>query len=538
MLGGALILSGTLAYAAIDATRKHRAAAQSVIQDYVRFATEQFAGRFAQEVEYYGLYPTVQLLAGMAGRLPNPSELLEDADQRLTQSLELAEFFFRYDGRTQTLEVNDAVTPPPDLARLLNTHVDWSEDAHPLGGVEITAGSGTDSMRLFFYMRGSAVESTAVGLEAKLSVLRDYSHAVFSRAQLLPQSVTGELSNDSVITFAFVHRGTDSLWTIRRTRTRLSDEASATTVFPLGNIWPNITVRATLLDDATNILIAGGVPRTRFPLTVALALTTVLLVTATVVQIMRERSLAKLRTEFVSSVSHELRTPLAQIRMFAETLRLGRMRSQQERDRSLTIIDKEARRLTHLVENVLLFSRQGSTTTPGRLTPVPLQVLVQEVLDSYQPLAEARGVTLRTELQRVAARADGPAIKQAVLNLLDNAVKYGPEGQTVSVQVTKTNGEGRITVEDEGPGVPLEDRDAIWKRFERLKRDRQSTTTGAGIGLAVVHQIMEAQGGRCWIEDGTTGARFVLAVPNVVAVPDDPPTYSREGDESSSVSRG
>src|SRR2546427_3168524 len=191
-------------------------------------------------------------------------------------------------------------------------------------------------------------------------------------------------------------------------------------------------VYVALRPDMAPKLIIGGMPRSPLPqLLILLALTAGLIVVA-LLQLAREYELARLRADFVSGVSHELRTPLAQIRMFSETLLLGRVRSDGERLRSLEIIDQEARRLTHLVENLLHFSR--SERRLARLSPAlaPLAPLVSEAAEGFAPLAAARGVTLCTELtDGVVAPVDADALRQMLLNLLDNAVKYGPAGQVV-----------------------------------------------------------------------------------------------------------
>ena len=129
----------------------------------------------------------------------------------------------------------------------------------------------------------------------------------------------------------------------------------------------------------------------------------------------------------MASVSHELRTPLAQVRMFAETLRLGRVRSDSERVRSLEIIDQEARRLTHLVENILLFSRAERQLV--RLAPRPCRLAdeVREALLSFAPIASARHIQVEQSLDDAAcATVDVEAFRQIVLNLVDNAIKYSP----------------------------------------------------------------------------------------------------------------
>src|SRR5213078_1906361 len=145
-------------------------------------------------------------------------------------------------------------------------------------------------------------------------------------------------------------------------------------------------------------LVVGGMPRSNLPMLLSLLALTAGLVVAALLQLRREYELARLRGDFVSGVSHELRTPLAQIRMFSETLLLGRVRSDEEQVLSLEIIDQEARRLTHLVENLLHFSRSERQLTRLSPAPAPLAPLVSEAAEGFAPLAAARGVTLRTEL--------------------------------------------------------------------------------------------------------------------------------------------
>ena len=115
------------------------------------------------------------------------------------------------------------------------------------------------------------------------------------------------------------------------------------------------------------------------------------------------------------------------------------------------------------------------------------------------------------------AAVDEDAVRQIVLNLLDNAVKYGPAGGVVHVAVTPAGGEVRIAVDDQGPGVPPAERKRIWRRYERLERERERAIAGAGIGLAVVQELVELHGGRAWVESGASGgAVFQVALPTEV----------------------
>ena len=142
---------------------------------------------------------------------------------------------------------------------------------------------------------------------------------------------------------------------------------------------------------------------------------------------------------------------------------------------------------------------------------------MSEAAEGFAPLAAARGVALHTDLtDGVVAPVDADALRQMLLNLLDNAVKYGPPGQTVTLGLTVTEGRARICVDDQGPGIPAADRERIWDRFWRLERDRGSAVAGTGIGLSVVRELVALHGGRAWVEDAPCsggGGRFVIELP-------------------------
>jgi signal transduction histidine kinase len=241
-----------------------------------------------------------------------------------------------------------------------------------------------------------------------------------------------------------------------------------------------------------------------------------LLTVAAGYQLRRERELARLREDFVASVSHELRTPLAQIRLFAETLRLGRIRSESERDRSLEIVEHESKRLEHLVENVLHFSRAERGTQRIRLELTDLTALVEQVVSEFRPLGERTGSRFRTCLApEVTAHVDPAAIRQVLLNLLDNAIKYGPRGQVVSVRLAAGPAGIQLEVEDQGPGVPAASRGRVWERFWRDESVRAAGVAGTGIGLAIVGDLVARQGGSATIIDAVPhGARVIITLGN------------------------
>jgi len=152
--------------------------------------------------------------------------------------------------------------------------------------------------------------------------------------------------------------------------------------------------------------------------------------------------------------------------------------------------------------------------------PTALAPLVQEVIDGFAPLAATHGARVSASVpEDLIVPADPGAVRQMLLNLLDNAVKYGPAGQEVRIGAARDNGAARLWVEDGGPGIPRADRERVWERFWRLERDRGSAVAGSGIGLAVVRELAVLHHGRAWIDDpaaqgdGSVGTRVVIELP-------------------------
>ena len=201
--------------------------------------------------------------------------------------------------------------------------------------------------------------------------------------------------------------------------------------------------------------------------------------------------------------------------MFAETLRLGRVRSADEEQRSLSIIENEAKRLEHLVENVLLISRAERRALEIHPRSTNLTSLMQEVVGEFVPLAAKSESKIALDLTpNVCADVDPSATRQIVLSLLDNAVKYGRRGQVVTARLLASDRDVRIEVEDQGSGIADEDRPRIWERFWRSASARQSGIAGTGIGLAIVNDLVRLHGGSATASASPAGgARITILLP-------------------------
>jgi signal transduction histidine kinase len=263
---------------------------------------------------------------------------------------------------------------------------------------------------------------------------------------------------------------------------------------------------------AAGRLVIGGLPRSRLPEVLATAFVAVSLLGLLMFQFRRQEELGRLRTDFVSGVSHELRTPLAQIRLLAELLRMGKVPTAEDKDRSLRIIDQEARRLSFLVDSILSFTRSNA----AQLAPVTTDVAteIEEIVTGFEPLAQSHSVHLTTRLEPgLTVQVDRSALRQVLLNLLDNAVRYGPAGQNVTITTASSGEKWTLEVVDEGPGVPVDERERIFAPYYRMQRDAGGAVGGTGIGLAVVRQLVEQHDGHVRVANGVRGARFVVTLP-------------------------
>ena len=511
-------VAAALAIQAYGVARYHRAQADRVLRDYAALAAARVALRSAQEI-YYAVRPALKAIQHAnekaTAKLPAPSELDIDAMEREFSLAPYIRFTFRMDLKEKRLETSGELPPAAVRSWLIDTlppHTRAVYDTSWHMGSVLGQPAGERRYVVYTVLRDAhGMLRTALGFEAKPGVLRPLVIQATEKLPLLPPPLTGGVQYDSMGSFIITDRFGVEIY-----RTAVQYTSPFTARDTIGTDMGGLYARATLRESVAEKLIIGGLPRSRLPLILGLLGLTAALIGTALFQLRRESQLARLRTDFISGVSHELRTPLAQIRMFSETLVLGRVRSEEERVRSLAIIDQEARRLTHLVENLLHFSRSERQTAHIAPEPTALAPLVQEVIDGFAPLAAARGARLSATVpEDLVVPADPGAVRQMLLNLLDNAVKYGPAGQEIRIGATRENGAARLWVDDGGPGIPRADRERVWDRFWRLERDRGSPVAGSGIGLAVVRELAILHHGRAWIDDtgAEVGTRVVIELP-------------------------
>jgi len=508
-----LVLAGVLTLQAHLSMRYHRAAAEKVLRDYAMLAADELARRSVNEIGFNGFYLLVGTLRDEAaqGRLPGPPDLCANPDEAIRLASDLVRSTFRYDVASRQLEMAgvepDGATKAWIDERLSEAAPSVPRDRRYLTRNGAVAGAARS---IAFGLARAAAPVLLAGLEAETGAFPPRFAKAVGRGPLFPPSLAhGRVQNDALFLRILDPSGRE---VFRAGAPKLPD---LTVERPFGDDYNGILngylIRAAVDPAAANALVIGGLPRSRLPFLLSLLALTAGLVLTALLQLRRERALGELRSEFVSRVSHELRTPLTQIRMFAETLLLNRVRSEEERTRSLQIIDRESRRLGNLVENILRFSRGERGEDRVEVRPLDVVPLVRGLLRDFEPLLAGRSRVVASLPETATALADESALHQVLLNLLDNAAKYGPEGQEIRLEVAAQPGRVRLSVDDQGPGIPPRERERIWGRYYRLPRDRGSAVAGTGIGLAVVRDLARLQRGNVSVEEGSRGgARFVL----------------------------
>lgn len=533
-------LTALLAYRAFDASRAQQQLTERTLRDYAGFAAFQLKTATINRVtgQQRAAFDLVVRSINLNGPIPplgaeRAAQLIRERGP-LCRCLDSVSFYYQVIFGDSSIEASASeLATPVNLRRIRDTVMApvRAEPAFPVPAARRVLGAPLTSQSLVTILSSlgerpyvfthaitvdtSGVPVIAYGYAVPASELVGRSTKLVLASQpVLPSTLTRGMNVDSLLS---VTVSSPSGQAIYASNAAVDRRYAATD--SLDSRIGALRFEVAINPAAADRLIIGGLPRSRLPEVLATTFVAVGLLGLLLYQFRRQEELGRLRDDFVSGVSHELRTPLAQIRLLAELLRLGKVPTEEQRERSLGIIDKEARRLSFLVDSILSFTRSAR----GTMSPVSTDVAteIEEIICGFEPLAQAEGVRLTTNLERgIVADVDRGALRQVLLNLLDNAVRYGPPNQNVTISTNSAGDTWRLEVSDEGPGIPADERERIFAPYYRMKRDAGGAVGGTGIGLSVVRRLVTEHNGQVHVStansDGT-GARFVVSLPTTVS---------------------
>lgn len=230
----------------------------------------------------------------------------------------------------------------------------------------------------------------------------------------------------------------------------------------------------------------------------------------------RAADLSQLQLDFLSKVSHEFKTPLTSIRLFSQTLQEPRPLTEEQRQQCLRMLDHETERLSTMIGRLLDFGRMEAGKMVYHREPDTVGAVVDAALRAFEPIRLREHVTLTasvpTDLPLILA--DRAMLSQALLNLLQNAAKYGGDGREIDLVCRRANGRVSLSVADRGPGIPRRERRRIFERFYRLDDRLNRKQEGSGLGLAIVRHVAQAHGGKVVVRNRPEGgAEFSILLP-------------------------
>ncbi len=282
----------------------------------------------------------------------------------------------------------------------------------------------------------------------------------------------------------------------------------------LEGAFPGLTL-AIKLKGTTLAAIGERFARISFLTLAALSLVLAGGIALTYRNVTKEMALARLKSDFVSNVSHELRTPLSLIRLYAETLEMGRLTSPDKYQEYYRIIRKESERLTALINNILDFSRIEAGHKEYDFRETDMSELVHNTLDSYRYQLEQSGFQFEEKIDEVPPmRVDREAMARSLLNLVNNALKYSQDRKYIGVNLYRDNGSVKLEVVDQGIGIPHQEQQKIFEKFYRVGDPLVHNTKGSGLGLSLVRHIVQAHGGEVAVDSAPgQGSKFTIVLP-------------------------
>lgn len=496
---------------AFQASRDHLRATQSVLQDYASMAAQQFAQKLKSNIGYWAFHDlrTQLIQSQLSPALSVDNYFSKPESEFKTQQLLVREgiqSIYLYNNKTHKYEklfANDHSTIQLDLFTRSNFNkIESFKVIHP-----------SSSLKTIVLLSRSESEFYAV--EFSKEMIYKSLEFTFQSSDLLPQVLANKLvNNDEIALKMKLGKHPVAFQKGQYFDRYLSSKIEVNDDY--GNLFEGYTITVSLDETIAHKLIIGGVPSTQFFKVLLLILVTFLVLIITLFTYRKEQKLSAQRSQFVARVSHELRTPLTQIRMFSETMLLDRVKDKETTRKYLEIIHRESKHLSYLVDNIL--NKHENENNIGTINPEWIDVAkeLRFVVDNFNYVSKKRGVIFAEEIaQDIRLKTDQLKFRQIFLNLIDNAIKYGPDSQTISITTKLDQEYFKISIRDQGPGIDSKEQKNIWRSYYRLDRDEKRAINGTGIGLAITAENLKEINAFCKMKSSNNaGACFEIYFPS------------------------
>ncbi len=516
LLAGLMLLSIALARQGYDIASSQEQGINHLLSDYAQLISDNYGRSLISRVGFEHVYPLVRDL-GQAGLLQSGTQQWPD-DQANNIAMKNINYpllaVFRFpddDGPSVWLSggPGDASGSDADTRSRLwwNTREEgfsqpfqilhWNMNDVSQSLVLIPATSGSD---IFGLLLNPATLNQLIGID-------------MSTYQLLPEALA---DSDAIRPFVHIQVEDPDQYVLFSTSGYRDRYNTASSVIhdDYAGLFAGYSITASVERQAASLLAIGQHARTDLNSIVILMGMTLIMGCSALLLLRRERRLIAMRKDFVARVSHELRTPLTQIRMYAESILLDRLPEKAQQTKALQVIHRETQRLSHLVENVLRFSGGNGQQHLPENSPYRLLEMLEHLHEDFLPMLTARNATLDIDCEpSITTRCHRESLQQILGNLTDNALKYGPVGQIISLQASATDTKIRICITDQGPGIPARFHKQIFQPYFRLERETERAIAGTGIGLSVASELAGQLGGALQIEIvAAGGSRFCLTL--------------------------
>ena len=475
-----------------QSVRSQSKALENVVSDYSDLAASQFIRNVATEVSYRGYYSVMQsLLASDSKRPVASAEAAKNAVNILVGD------YFKFS--SSSIEVWDKQSNQIPAPKFL-TELAEDNFSSPRAFKVLHIESKSQYFTLVFHnqkLEDGNIE--VLGFIVNRDGWKDWIPQTLNKNQLLPPLIANRgVTNDKIILLmqdeqqASIFSSGDL--TLFKQYPQLVRDYQFSDTYQ--GVFKGFSVKSLVDPSLVNKLVIGGLPEGQLLVLLILVVISLTLLLFSIFLLRKQKKLSEQREGFVARVSHELRTPLAQIRLFSETLLLDRVKEEKTKQRAIQIIDREAKRLSQLVDNILQFS--SSEHHPAHIVLSEFNVCerTEEVIEQFSAIAKSKLATIElTCTEELIVAMDSDAYVRILINLLDNAVKYGPTEQTISIRIGKQDQEFYLEVADQGPGINKKWHQRIWQPFIRVEDEVTEHIAGTGIGLSVVKELVDQHSG-------------------------------------------